>query len=181
MFRSMIKKSLVLALAALTLGSCQKLDEFTKFNMPIEQLVEIPVIPTSGNAIQIPVAAFETGIDSALSANASNMDLIQDVFLESFVIEVVDPANSNLDYLESIEFKLSSPTSVEMKSAWKDPVPEGTGNRLELDVWDVDMKRLFFSNVLNVKLDIANDKSTENTQMVRMKLNFKVNVKILGV
>ncbi len=174
-------KVLCFLVLTVSLSACQKLDELTHFNLPLEQSIIIPANSITGVTVSIPIGEFETNLRTLLDENDSNLDQVEQIFIESMSLEVETPSGSDLDYFENISIYLTSETSPSMKVAWKEPVPVGINDVLDLEVWDTDMKSHFTQNVVNIRVDMSADKITTVDQTVNFKAVFKVNAKVLGV
>ena len=177
----MVKNIICLLIAATMLSGCKKLDEFTNFNIPLEQSIVVPANPIAGLSARFPVGEFETNIDALLDQHNSNLDEIEEIFLESMRIEVETPSDSDLDYLANVSILIQSSTSPLMKVAWKEPVPANTGKTLDLEVWDADMKTHFTQDVISIMVDVEADQATTEEQTVNIKAVFRVNAKVLGI
>ncbi len=180
--RDMLKNIACVLTALVLFTGCEQLDELTHFNIPLEQSVVIPANSAVGTLVSIPIGEFETNLGTLLEQHDSGLDLIEQIFLESMQIEVETPNGSDLDHLNQISVHLKSATSPVFQVGWKDPVPTGTGESLELDIWeDTNLKIHFTQDVVTIRVDLEADQVTTVDQTVNFKALFRVNAKVLGI
>lgn len=170
--------TLLLVLITLLNSACQKEDELIQFVMPIDFNITIPAGPSDTSITSFPSGDLETGIQDALSSRGSNTELVNQIFLTAMTIELVQPGSGDLDFLNNISMHIGAPGSPNMKTAWKEPVPLNTGNTVQLDVWDVDLKRHLTKEIIRFRTDLTTDAGIDGDHELKINAQFRVNARV---
>lgn len=171
---------MLLALMAVSLGSCQEKGVFTTFNT--EYTFEAKIPPTTG--IALPFELFtteqESNFESQYSINDTRKDLVSEVELTGFTIEITDPQGKSFSFLQSIVFSIDADNDPEVNIAEKDPVPDNAGNQLVLDVFSSNLAPYIKSESFTIRMNAVTDETISNEITVRGVVNFRIRAKVIG-
>lgn len=159
--------STLLLLSALSLTGCIKdklinLADIT-FTQPYSAEVTLPAtsttadslapLPVPGGSAALPAFAYTFPVDLAqqLKDNNSSLDKLVAVKLDGFTMVPLLPAGRNLDFINSIELKLSAPGMQEISVANKKPFPKGASS-VSLDVSDASLKDYFLKDSVTIRI-----------------------------
>ena len=171
--------SLLSICSILTLSSgCEKSEELIQFVIPIEFNITIPAGPADSTITSIPSGDLETGIQDALGSRGSNSELVNQVFLTSMSVELVQPGAGSLDFLQNVSMHIGAPGVPIMKTAWKEPVPANTGNTMSMAVWDVDLKRHLTKDIIRFRTDLTTDEGIDSDHTLKISAHFRVNARV---
>lgn len=170
----------MLALVFVAMG-CDKIDDLTKFNMDYKTEVTIP----SSTGIDLPFDMFtpdmETNSESEFEVNDTRKDLIEQIKLTELVLTITDPSNADFSFLESIDIYISAEGLDEIKIASEISVDPDTGNTLDVDVIDVDIKEYIKKDKFNLRLNTVTDEVISTDHTIEVSSVFFVDAKILGI
>lgn len=176
----MRKYFLILSVFAALMG-CDKIDELTKFDIEYNQKVVIP----SATGINLPFDMYtpdtETNSESEFEVNDTRKDLIEEIQLKKLELKITSPDGADFSFLESIEVYISAEDVEELKIAWLDEVPETSGNKLELDTSDMDLKEYIKKDKFNLRLNTVTDEVINQDHELDVNSTFFVDAKILGL
>ena len=171
---------MLLALLVVSLGSCQEKAIYATFNTEYEFEAKIP--PTTG--ISLPFELFtteqESNFESQYSINDTRKDLVSEVELTGFTIQIVDPQGKSFSFLQSVAFYIDSNDDPEAKIAEKDPVPDTTGNELILDVFSSNLAPYIKSDDFIIRMNAVTDETISNEITVRGVVNFRIRARVIG-
>jgi hypothetical protein len=181
------------AVALLAFSGCKKVDEAAvnattiTLDLPFDE-TQHPFVDKNGwpdtllplnTSFSIPLddQAFATNSQAALNSKNTSADKIISAKLSKLSLTITEPANLNLNFVDSIRLYMSSSRSHsdEVLAATKIPVPRNV-TTIELDLKDVEMKSFFQKDSIFMRIvptgRAVPPKSTG--------LNFKANFKISG-
>lgn len=165
----------------LFINGCKKLDKLTQFNMDYNTSVVIP----SSTAVDLPFNIMtpdvQSNSESTFSINDTRKDLIQQIILKKMELTITDPADGDFSFLKSISIYISAQGLSEAKIAWLDSIPAGTGNILDLDTSDSDLKDYIKQDNFSLRLNTVTDELLTQDYHIDINSRFFVNAKILGI
>ena len=174
------KYTFVLAIFTLFV-SCDKLDELTKFNMEYSQRATIP----SSAGINLPFDIFtpemETNSESKFAVNDTRKDLIEEIILTELELVVIAPDTADFSFLNSIEVFISADGLEEIQIASLSDVPENSGNRINLNTSDIDLKEYIKKDEFSLRLNTVTDELMSTDHELEVNSTFFVDAKILGL
>ena len=171
---------LMLTIMVAVIG-CDKVDELTKFNLKYKSTVTIP----SSTGIDLPFDVLtpdmETNSDSEFEVNDTRKDLIEEIKLTELVLKITSPENADFSFLESLKVYISAEGLEEIQIASKNEVDANTGNTLDVDVIDVDLKEYIKKDKFNLRMETVTDEAMSTDHQIEVNSTFFVDAKILGI
>lgn len=174
-----MRNVLLAASLAASLAACGT--ELDQFEVPVEgaTTVQGSPLPAEISGALPPIAGF-TKIQLTDSQEFKNQgvsaDDIDEVKLTELVLEVQDPADGNLDFMDKVEFWAEAPGQEKIKIAEKQQMPDGE-RRVSLDVSGVDLKPYVVSEEMTVSTVVDGTLPAEDTK-VGVKAVFLVDVAV---
>ncbi|MFK7920523.1 MAG: hypothetical protein AB8H47_01130 [Bacteroidia bacterium] len=177
-----MRKYLVLPFLALCLSffSCEKLSEFTQFNLNYTASVTVPA--TAG--IDLPFDLFtpdiETNTETEFETEKTSKDLLEEVKLTKLDLVITSPTDADFEFLETITFYLVADGLPEIAIATKDPVVDGVGATLSLDVIEDDLKEYMKKEGFKLRANIKTDNTIAEAISIEISTSFFIDARILG-
>jgi len=178
---SMMRKLLIfLLLGGIWITGCEKLSEFTRFNLVYNDTVVIP----SSAGINLPLNVFtpdiESNAESEFSVNDTRKDLIEEITLTDLNLSVNSPESGDFRFLESIEIYLGAEGLDEIRIAWQDSVPPDVGKYLELETSGEDLQAYIKKDEFSLRVHTVTDELIESDHEIKINSVFYVDARILG-
>ena len=176
-----LRKLIVIAIVTFYFQGCDKLSELTKFDLVYNSRV---VIESTGNInlpFDIVTPDVETNSESEFAINDTRKDLIEEVKLKELQLEILTPSDGNFSFLESVEIFITAEGLSEVSIASSTDISASTGNILNLDVSDVDIKEYIKKDKFKLRLNTITDEVIRENHEIDVKSVFKVDAKILGL
>ncbi len=171
---------LILLSTSLLLYSCDKLDEYTQFNIDLEENVNIPASTVVNIPLDIISPDIETNYEEIYQDNNTSLDLIESVSLSDLKITINAPKNGNFDFVKSFEFYLSAEGQDRVLLAEVQDLPDGV-TELSPEISDVDLKPYIESESVKFQLKVVTDKVLSTDHELHVYIQALVDAKILGV
>lgn len=148
----------VFLLLVILMSACNKDDENTLFTIPIQDIDF--AIPPTANPFQVHYFNFDntptntTGIFAANNYTASEGTKI---FPQAATMNVL-VGNVNYDFIEQMSIRICEAGDLTENCGreifWRQPVPEGTGNVLDLGASNVDIKEYLLNEKVNIQVKL---------------------------
>lgn len=175
-------RNFILILSILLVGiSCDKIDELTKFNLKYKSSVTIPSTTGIDLPFDILTPDMETNSDSEFEVNDTRKDLIEEIKLTELKLKITSPDDEDFSFLESLQVYISAEGLDEIKIASKETIDANTGNTLDVDVLDVDLKEYIKKDKFNLRLNTVTDEAMSTDYQIEVNSTFFVDAKILGI
>lgn len=158
---------------------CNKIDEFTKFDM--EYTTQLTISPTNGVSIPIEILSpdIETNSTSEFEINDTRKDLIESVVLSRLEVDLLSPENGDFSFLKSVEVLINADGLDEISVAILNDIPSNA-KFLKLNPSGADLQEYIKKDVFSLKLKIVSDEFTSTSHKVSVYSLFNVDAKILG-
>ena len=177
----MLRKFLFPIFLTLLFVGCDKLDELTKFDITYNQKATIP----SSTGIDLPFDVFtpetETNSESEFAVNDTRKDLIEEIKLTELELVMISPNGADFSFLKSIEIFISAEGLEEIPIASLTDIPNDTGNRLNLNTSDRDLKDFIKKDKFSLRLNTVTDELISSDHELDVNSTFFVDAKILGL
>ncbi|MGV3596877.1 MAG: hypothetical protein ACO1PI_03360 [Bacteroidota bacterium] len=170
---------ILIAIAALTLNACKKLEKLTEFYLDYTASVTVPANMGINLPFDILTPDITTNYEEQFSANDTRKDMVDEIKMAGMVITVKSPQGQNLDFLKSINVFISAEGLPEKEIASKSNVPDGL-SVLELDYTSDNLKEYVMKDKIKLRVKTVTDKALNQNVDLDVKARFFVNAKILG-
>jgi len=159
--------------------SCEKLDEFTQFNVEYKSSIVIE----NGSILNLPIdiltPEIQTNQESEFAVNNTRKDLVEEVKLTSLVLKVTSPEDQRLDFINKINIYINAEGLSELQIAFKDPVPEDVGDELSLDVNDNNLREYIIKDSFTMRVELVSDQITNEDVFIDVVSNYFVDAKLI--
>lgn len=161
-------------------SGCKATKKLTQFNLDYETRVTIP----KSTGINLPFNLFtpevETNTESQFEVNDTRKDLVDEIRLTALSLTVESPQGEDFSFLNGVSIYLNADGLDEIKVAWKDPVPDGTGNKIQLDVSGDDLQEYIKKDKFTLRLNSKTDEVLTQDYQILVKSVFFVQAKLIG-
>lgn len=163
------------------LNSCNKIAEFTQFNMDFNESITIPSATGISLPINILTPNMETNSETTFEINNTRKDLIEAINLSALSISVSAPNNADFSFLESISVYINAIDIPEVEIAWENDVPETIGNTLVMNVSGTDLQEFIKKDEFSLRLRTTTDELLTSDYQIEVAASFFVDAEILGL
>jgi len=173
--------SIILSVLLISLTGCEKLAEFTEFDMEYDETIVIP----SSTGINLPFNLFTPDIqsdsESEFAVNDTRKDLIEEIVLKQLDLTLTSPSNGDFGFLKSIKIYITAEGLSEVEIAWKDDIPSDVGNTLALETTHLDLKAYIKKDAFSLKVSTVTDEILTSDHHIDMHAVFFVDAELLGL
>ncbi len=96
------------------------------------------------------------------------------------ILEIETPAGEDFSFLESISLFISAEGLNETKIAWKDPVPDPVGGKIDLDVSGEDLQEYIKKESFSLRISTTTDELLSEDHVIKVTCNFFVDAKLIN-
>lgn len=170
---------LVTVIIMVSLTGCKKIAKLTQFEMEYNETVVIPASTGINLPFNLLTPEVNSNSESTFGVNNTRKDLIKEIKLTKLDLTITTPPNGDLDFLKSIEIYMVADGLTEQKIAWKDNIPDGVGNYLELETTDSDLKEFIKKDAFKLRISTVTDKVLTSDHHIDVHSVFFVDASIL--
>lgn len=159
---------------------CKKLAEKTEFDMEYNQTFVVESSAGVDLPFDILMPETETNSEGTFAVNDTRKDLIEEILLNYFTLEVTSPIGEDFSFLKSMSIYISAEGLSEVRVAWVDEVPEPAGNFLDLNITTNDLKEYIKKDEFNLRVRTVTDEFIASDHEIHAASSFHVDAEILG-
>ncbi len=179
--KKLIQSFTLLSIIILVSNSCNKIDQFTQFNMDFNNEIIIPSSTGINLPINLSTPEMETNSESTFEINDTRKDLIEEIRLTSLTLYLSSPNNADFSFLESISVYMIAQDLPEVEIAWEDNVPENAGNQISLNVSSEDFKEYIKKAEFSLRVNTITDELMTSDHQIEISSSYFIDAKILGL
>lgn len=165
----------------LSIVSCDKVDELTKFDVDYQSNYTIASSTIINTPFSILTPDITTNSTSTFENNNTRADLIESIRLRSVRITLTSPTDSNFDFLRSIRVFLDADDLEEVEVAFIEDLEDDNVATLTLQLTDTELKEFIKKDSFRLRIQTTTDQTLTEDHDVRIDCKFRVDAKILGV
>lgn len=177
----MIKKTIALSLLFLSLLSCDKIDELTKFDIDYTTNFTIQSSTILGTPFDIITPETTTNSESEFENNNTNADLVESIKLTTLRLDLQSPESGDFDFLNEIFIYITADGLPEQLIASKTAIPENGARTLNLDVEGVELREYIQEDTYRLRTETVTDQTIESDHVIEVYTKYRVDAEILGV
>lgn len=174
-------KILVLAAILIPFTSCEKVDEFTMFDMNFSSSISVP----ASSGLNLPFNLFspdmETNSETTFGSNNTNKELIEEVTLTEMKLTITSPNNQRFDFLESITLYINADGLGEVEIASATNIPDNIGTELTLTPTENNLKEYITKDKFTIRANTVTDEFINEDININIDSKFHVDAKVLGL
>jgi len=175
-----MKKLLILTtLLFLGLVSCEKIDNMTQFHVNYDANLYIPDNLPTDTLIHLEESSMII-LPEDYEVNTTTKDLLENVELKELIIKSNDSI-VDFDFLTDIEIYIQAVDLPKIRIAWKNDIPNGLGNELELETLSDNVSEYLKADRVMISADIKTDEELAEPLSVNVYFDFLVDAKVLGL
>jgi len=176
-----LKYSILLIISIFLLTSCKLIDGWTHFEIKYSSAVTLPQDLDVNKSEDVYPDQIATDLEGEVESEGYNPDKIESVELTDLKLTIDIPSGVDFSFLTSAELFMSAGDIPEKKVAWKDAVPAGVGNTLDMKTTSSDLKKFLKQEVVTLRLNIIINNGIASDYLIGIDTKFLVDVKILGI
>jgi hypothetical protein len=176
-----VKILFLFILTILLLSSCKLIDGWTHFEISYSSAVTLPQDLEVNQSKDVYPDEIEADLEGEVESEGYNPDKIESVELTDLKLTIIAPSGVDFSFLTSAELFMSAGDISELKVAWKDEVPAGVGNTLDMKTTSKDLKKFLKEEVVTLRLNIFTNTGIASDYYIGIDTKFLVDVKILGI
>jgi len=173
--------SLILVTLLWSFSGCEQIDKLTQFTMDYDETIVIPSTIGINLPFNVWTPSIKTNSEEVFEFNDTRKDLVEELTLSQLTLNIVDPAEADFSFLESIEIYISAEGQDEILVAWKYDIDDNIGNSLSLETSDEDLSAYILEDEFSLKFTTVTDKLILFDHEVEVNSSFFVDASILGI
>lgn len=166
--------------AAMALTSCKEKAIYKNFEtqytfsavVPANSLISSPLFPISVQE--------ENNAEGQYAIHDTRKDLVEEVYISSFLLEVAAPNGDDLSFLNSANFYIDADQEPELRIAYKDPVPSNVGRDLLFDHEAHNLAPYIRKDPFTVRTSVVTDENRTHDIELKGTIKFQVKAKVIG-
>lgn len=167
-------------LVTVSLSGCKLIDELRTFDLNYSVDFTIPSSSIINLPINIPTPPTTTNSEQRFEDEGVESDWIDSIKLMGLTITITAPQGTDFDFLEDIALFMNADGQQEMLIAQKNPVPEGVGSTLQLEVSGTDLYPYISQNSFSLRTQVTTDEALTQDIDCRADLVIEVKATIPG-
>ena len=173
--------SLFVAFALIHISCEDELDRLTKFTITSKSTFTLPATTVVDVPLAIGTPEVPVSNQQEFDNNDSRTDRIESAKLTSLVLNITSPDDGNFNFLNEIEIIIDADGLEERVIAGKTEIPEGSGNSLELDVNDTELRPYLQNDSYSLKVRAKVDETIDSEYKIESTSKIFIDAKILGI
>jgi hypothetical protein len=174
-----MKKYLVLCSLIIAFSGCQKLFNFTYFNMEFNEYAVIKSSVGTNLPFNVLSPNIETNADSVFESNDSRKKYIEEIVLEELQLTITSPSNGDFSFLQNIKVYIVSEGIEESLIAWSDEIASET-KVINLTTTNSDLKQYIKADRFSLRVSAETDEIITSEHTIFIHTDFFVNLTIFG-
>lgn len=179
--QKLFSRTLMLAMIAMAvaLSACKEKAVFKNFETEYSFKVTIPANSLLSSSL-FPIS-FEqqSNSEGEYAIHDTRKDLVDEVTMKSFLIEVVSPHGEDLSFLNYARFFIDAEGEPEIMVASKDPVPSNAGSDILLEVGGQNLAPYIRKEPFEIRTEVGTDENRTHDITLQGRVKFDVRAKIL--
>lgn len=175
----MKKVSSLLAFAVLaTFFSCEKIKDFTTFNINSQAEVKIPAQTGLNMPIVVRSPEINTSSEQVFKNHNTSPELVESAFLNQVSLSIVAPETQNFNFLNEINLFIKDGEGNEALLASKKGIPESSLQILELETSGTNLKPFIQKGSFTIRTDAITDQVVDTEIEIKVEMTFTVSAKV---
>ena len=163
------------------MGSCSQVDKLTQFSLDYDETIVIPSLIGLNLPFNIVTPSIKTNSTEIFEINDSRKNLVEEIQLKKLTLNLIDPADADFSFLESIEIYITAEGLEEVLVAWKYDIEDSVGSLLILETSGDDLAPFIVLDEFSLKFTTVTDKVILSDHTMEVASHFFVDAKILGI
>ena len=176
-----MKRIAYILIVIMTITSCDKVDELTKFDVDYESNYTIASTTIINTPFSIITPDITTNSTSTFENNNTRSDLVESIRLRSVRITLISPSDSNFDFLRSMRVFLDADDLEEVEVAFITDLEDDNVASLNLQLTNQELKEFIKKESFRLRVQTTTDQTLTQDHDIKIDCKFRVDAKILGV
>ena len=161
------------------LSGCKKIDKLTQFEIEYEQGFVFNSSSPVSAPFNISMPPQETNSSAEFEEEDTRKDKIQEITLKKMYIEIIDPPNKSMRFLNEIEVYIKADGLAEISLASRLSIPNSIGSYLELDVSNENFQEYIKKDKFSIRLRTIYDEYVLEDLDAKCVMTFFVDAKVI--
>ena len=170
----------LIAISWISVG-CSQIDKLTQFSLDYDETFVIPSVIGLNLPFNIVTPSIKTNSTEIFEINDTRKNLVEEVLLEKLALNIIDPADADFSFLESIEIYISAEGLEEVLVAWRYDIEDSVGSTIILETSGDDLAPYIILDEFSLKFTTVIDKIILSDHTIEVQSSFFVDAKILGI
>lgn len=177
----MIKKLIFLSVIMTLVGSCDKIDELTKFDVEYTTSFTVPSSSLIDLPLDITTPETTTNSESTFENNDTRSDLVESVKLTELRLDLITPSDGDFNFLNEIEIYITADDLPEVLIASRVDIPANNSRSIELEVENTELKEYIKKETYTLRTRTLTDETINGDHQIDVFTKFRVDAEILGI
>ncbi len=166
---------------SLVTGGCDQVDKLTQFSLEYDETIVIPSVIGLNLPFTVATPSIKTNSTEIFEINDTRKNLLEEIKLERLTLNIIDPADGDFSFLESIEIYITAEGLEEVLVAWKYEIDDSVGSSISLETSDDDLTSFIVLDEFTLKFTTVTDKLILSDHTIEVQSSFFVDARILGI
>ncbi|MFT6166798.1 MAG: hypothetical protein ACJAV5_001695 [Vicingaceae bacterium] len=175
----MKSRIIALALILIAFSGCEEVEKLTQFTMNFDNQVTIPANTLINIPVNLATPEIPTNSQSTFAGNNTNAASIDEIKLQSMTLTIITPADSNFNFLKSIEVFINSEGLSEVPLGSNTDIANGITS-LNLTTTGANIKDYITANKFSIRVATTTDEAIVQDHEININTIFLIDAKVLG-
>jgi len=171
---------LLIVTFSLFVTSCEKVDEFTQFDMDYQTSVTVPSTVGANMPFDMWTPEITTNSETQFAVHDTRKDKVEEILLTSSQLSVTSPDDGDFAFLNDIYVYLSADELSEIEIAWKEDIPDDVGNTILLNTSDENLEAYIKKDSIQFRVKTITDRVITQEYQIQIDAVFWVDAEVLG-
>ena len=171
---------IIFTLLMLGFSKCEKVDEFTQFDLEYQETVTVPSTVGVNVPFDIWTPEVTTNSESEFENHDTRKDKVEDIRLTKTRLEIISPPDRDFRFLNDIYVYISAEGLEEKQVAWKEDIPDNLGKVLDLNTVDDNLEAYIKKDKIKFRVKTVTDRVITSDHEIQLDAEFFVDAKVLG-
>lgn len=177
----MIKKSILLSALVVFIGSCDRIDELTMFDVEYTTSFTIPSSSIIDLPFDITTPETTTNSEATFENNDTRSDLVESVKLRELRLDLTAPSDGDFNFLNEIEIFINAEGLPEVLIASDLNIEPNGLQSINLDVEDTELREYIRGETYTLRTRTLTDETINEDHDIEVFTRFRVDAEILGI
>ncbi|OXA98016.1 hypothetical protein B0A75_15200 [Flavobacterium oncorhynchi] len=167
------KFTAIALLLAVSLTSCDAVDDLLSFNISNETSIKINSTSPINLPSEIITPEVTTNSSAEFENNKTKASLVKDVKLRSLKLAITDPSDKTFTFLKSVHLYISTTDSDEIELAYQDNI-NATTNTIDLICTDKKLDQYIKADKYKIRTKVTLKETLTKDVTIKAEMKFRV-------
>lgn len=171
---------MLLIIGWMVLPGCKAAKKLDSFALQYNYEIVIPSTVGVNLPFNVSTTPLPTNSFAEFERNNTNASFVEQIVLRRLRLKLISPTASNLAFLRSVRVYLAADGLPETLMAWREDIPDNTGNELELQPTNANMMAYLIKEKITFRVNIVPDRLIASEHRLGVETMFLVEARVLG-